>query len=110
MKTYSRILLFLVTFFLIGSLLSCAAGPNALQGSTGVNNVIAGFWRGLWHGFICMFTLTASFFTDSVTIYEVHNNGAWYNIGFVLGVMMFFGPKGRGCRAKRLQCKRPSSP
>ena len=103
MKTELRILLFLVVLLLVTTLLSCAAGPNVLEDSAGANNVVAGFWRGLWHGFICLFTLIASLFSKSVTIYEVHNNGGWYNLGFVLGVGMFFGCKGGGRRAKPLR-------
>lgn len=92
MKT-SRVLslTFLLSILVMLGLTSCTAGPNAFQNSTGANNVVAGFGRGLWHGFICLFTLIASLFSNSVGIYDVHNNGAWYNSGFVLGVAMFFG-------------------
>ena len=102
MKTYGRILLFLIVLAPITTLLSCAAGPNALKGSAGANNAVAGFWLGLWHGFTCLFTLIASLFSKSVTIYEVHNNGGWYNSGFVLGAAMFFGCSSKGRRGKRL--------
>ena len=102
MKMELRILLFLGVLLLVTTLLSCAAGPNVLEDSAGANNVVAGFWRGLWHGFICLFTLVASLFSKSVTIYEVHNNGGWYNVGFVLGVAMFFGCKGGSRRARCL--------
>lgn len=102
MKTEVRILLFLVVLLLVTTLLSCTAGPNVLEDSAGANNAVAGFWRGLWHGFICLFTLIASLFSKSVTVYEVHNNGGWYNFGFILGVAMFFGCKAGGRRAKPL--------
>jgi hypothetical protein len=102
MKTQLRVLFFLIALLLVTTLLSCAAGPNALEDSARVNNIVAGFWRGLWHGFICLFTLIASLFSKSVTIYEVHNNGGWYNFGFVLGVAMFFGCKGGSRRARCL--------
>ena len=100
MKTELRILLSLVVLLLATTLLSCAAGPNVLEHSAGANNVVAGFWRGLWHGFICFFTLIASLFSKSVTIYEVHNDGGWYNFGFMLGVSMIFGG-GPGSAARR---------
>jgi hypothetical protein len=102
MKTYVRILLFLIVMASMTTLLSCTAGPNALKGSAGANNVVAGFWLGLWHGSTCLFTLIASLFSNSVTIYEVHNNGGWYNSGFVLGAAMFFGCSNAGRRVKRL--------
>lgn len=59
----------------------CAATENPLR------NVpeSAGFWIGLWHGMICPIALVVSWFNHSVTIYEVQNNGPWYDTGFVLG-------------------------
>lgn len=32
-----------------------------------------------------------SLFVDTVHMYEVHNNGGWYNFGFVLGSGILFG-------------------
>ena len=78
---------------------ACAAGPNTLAGSPGPEGAVAGFWLGLWHGFISLFSFIVSIFKDGVGVYEVHNNGAWYNLGFVLGVMSFFG--GGGGEASR---------
>lgn len=46
---------------------------------------------GLWHGFIALVTFVISLFNDNVTIYEVNNVGKLYNLGFILGVMIFFG-------------------
>ena len=57
-----------------------------------------GFWHGLLHGFILIFSFIASFFTD-YEIYAFPNSGGWYNFGFLLGVMFFFG--GGGSQAKR---------
>ena len=53
--------------------------------------VVAGFWRGLWHGAIAPFTFIGSLFTSDVAVYEVHNNGGWYNFGFVLGITSLYG-------------------
>jgi len=35
-------------------------------------------------------TLIMSFFNDAVQMYEVHNNGREYNLGFLLGVALVF--------------------
>jgi hypothetical protein len=51
----------------------------------------AGFFSGLWHGMISFITLIVSFFNSNVNIYEVHNAGWPYNIGFILGVMLAYG-------------------
>jgi hypothetical protein len=50
------------------SLTACAAGPNVLKNTPDENNGVAGFWRGLWHGFIAPFTFLISLFSDSVTM------------------------------------------
>jgi len=82
---------------LLGLMGGCAAGPNPAVADGG-----AGFWLGLWQGFIAPFALIVSFFNHQVSIYEVHNNGGWYNLGFVLGASIFFGGGGgAGARARR---------
>jgi hypothetical protein len=85
-------------------LASCAAGPNALVGSPTAEGVIAGFWRGLWHGAIAPITFLISLFSSSVHVYEVHNNGGWYDFGFVLGITSLHG----GGAAARSARARPS--
>ncbi len=71
--------------------LGCAAGPNMSENIADYDGGVAGFWRGLWHGLISPVTLIISFFSDSVHFYEIHNNGNWYNFGFVLGLLILFG-------------------
>ena len=56
----------------------------------------AGFWLGLWQGMISPFTFVISLFTDDVNIYEVRNNGNWYDFGFILGVSVAFSGAGAG--------------
>ncbi|HEU4947200.1 MAG TPA: hypothetical protein VFT31_08610 [Kribbella sp.] len=78
---------------------ACAPGPNELAGTGGSQD--AGFWLGLWQGLICVITLIVSLFNDNVNVYEVHNNGAWYNCGFVLGILiMASGTGASGYRAR----------
>jgi len=80
---------------------SCAPGVNTLSGTANGQGVVAGFWRGLWNGVIAPVTLIISLFNHSVQMYEVHNNGGWYNFGFLLGMMIIFGGGGRGAGSKR---------
>ena len=93
----------LISILLAALLLtSCAAGPNAMVNEPGPEGEVAGFWQGLWHGFISFFTFIISLFNDNVSVYEVHNNGVWYNFGFIFGIMMFYGGGGgSSCRASR---------
>ncbi len=59
-----------------------------------------GFLWGLLHGFILVFSFIASLFTN-FDIYAFPNNGGWYDFGFLLGVMFFFGGGGAGSRTRR---------
>ena len=92
-----------VAVLVLGGLLltGCAAGPNdvATVGTTD----LAGFWLGLWQGLISPITFLVSLFNHNVNIYEVHNNGGWYNFGFMLGVSIIFGggSGSAGCRRSR---------
>ena len=80
-------------------LTACAAGPNAMEGH-GADQ--AGFWLGLWQGLIIPISFIVSLFNDHVSIYEVNNNGNWYDFGFVLGVsFVFSGPAGTVGRGSR---------
>lgn len=69
-------------------LTSCAASGNPEAGGTGTQ---PGFLHGLWHGVITPVTFVVSLFSDGVGIYEVENNGAWYDFGYVLGLSVIFG-------------------
>lgn len=88
----------------IGSLLllaGCAAGANTERGVADAGGDVAGFWLGLWHGIISWVTFFVSMFSDTVNIYEVHNDGNWYNFGFVLGAGILFGGGLFGARKQR---------
>ncbi len=79
------LLVLLVLLAVLLVLAACAPGPNPEVGTAAQGGGPAGFWLGLWHGVISPFTFLISLFTPDVRIYEVHNNGAWYDFGFVLG-------------------------
>lgn len=63
---------------------------NPAEGTGGAAGV-AGFWPGLWQGLILPISFIVSLFKDEVDIYEIHNNGNWYDFGFVLGTWIVFG-------------------
>jgi uncharacterized membrane protein len=77
------------------ALTGCAAGSERFVQEP------AGFWMGLWHGLIVVITFVISLFTDNVNIYEVHNNGNWYDFGFMLGLFIAIGGSCKGHRRKR---------
>ena len=80
-------------------LAGCAPGANQSKGTPNSQDAIAGFWLGIWQGFIAPFVFLASLFKSTLNIYEVHNNGVWYNVGYLLGLACFFG--GGGNQAAR---------
>ncbi|MFD8496050.1 hypothetical protein [Amycolatopsis sp. NPDC059657] len=88
----SRRLLIAVLAAALFALAACAAGPNNVAQVNAPH--IAGFWPGLWHGVISPVTFLISLFNDRVGVYDVHNNGGWYNFGFLLGVSIIFSGGG----------------
>lgn len=82
------LMLVLILLVLI-SLSACVAGPNPMKGKADDEGKVAGFWKGIWHGFIAPVTFIISIFSSKVTFYEVHNSGGWYNFGFVLAAGLF---------------------
>ena len=87
MSTRVIVVLVLIVAMAVG----CAAGPNPSTHTQDEQGRIAGFWQGLWHGILAPFTFVLSLFVDSIHFYEVHNNGGWYNFGFVIGAGILFG-------------------
>jgi hypothetical protein len=65
-------------------------GPNPQLNEPGDNGRVAGVAQGLWHGLIAPVTLIGSFFNPEMQIYEVHNNGREYNLGYLVGVALVF--------------------
>ena len=94
----------LVIFLLVGLLLvvflaGCAQSNQARD--TAGKDGVAGFWPGLWQGLILPISFIISLFDGSVGIYEIHNNGNWYNFGFVLGTWIVFSVILAGNRGRR---------
>lgn len=84
----------LLVLLLLNILAGCAPGANNSAGTASEHDAVAGFWLGLWHGFIAPFVFVVSLFKSNLSIYEVHNNGLWYNFGYLFGVACFFGGGG----------------
>ena len=89
------VLILLVLTILAG----CAPGTNQFKETPSEHHGVAGFWLGIWHGFIAPLVFLVSLFKSNLGIYEVHNNGAWYNFGYLFGLAFFFG--GTGNRTAR---------
>lgn len=81
-----RLFLLLLVAALTLSLVGCAAGDAEKYNAKDPAN----FWAGLWHGFILLFSFIFSLFSENVELYEAANVGWAYDLGFLLGVIIFW--------------------
>jgi hypothetical protein len=49
----------------------------------------AGFWLGIWHGFILIFGFIGSLFDSDIAMYATNNAGGWYDFGYILGISLW---------------------
>ncbi|WP_344063555.1 hypothetical protein [Terrabacter lapilli] len=79
-----------------------AAGGLRCRGESGgreqrLGRVLAGSVAGVHRPIAFLVSL----FNHSVGIYEVHNNGAWYDFGYIVGLTIFFsGGTAGGARTR----------
>jgi len=91
------IMLVVALIFMAG----CAAAPNSMVDTPDEEGTVAGFWTGIWHGIIAPIAFIISLFNENVGMYAIHNNGGWYNFGFLFGLSAFWGGGGSGARRAR---------
>ena len=51
----------------------------------------AGFFWGIWHGWIAPVSLIISIFNPSIRVYETVNTGWWYDFAFYIAILGGFG-------------------
>jgi len=95
----TRTILLLATLALV--LTACAAGENVSVDVPAADGNTAGIWTGIWHGLIVPITFIISLFTESVSVYDVHNTGGWYDFGFLVGASTSLGGSGASTRRRR---------
>jgi len=76
-------------FVLVAVVASCAHQPPPSGAAP-----LPGFLLGLLHGYISLFSLIASLFFE-VRVYEYPNAGFFYDVGFVVGALAFYGSGSR---------------
>lgn len=96
-----RSLVFVMLVVVVIVLAGCAAGPNTMVSVPDEGGTIAGFWTGLWHGIIAPIAFIVSLFNDNISMYAIHNNGGWYNAGFLFGLGAIWGGGGSGAKRAR---------
>jgi len=87
-----QIIIGLLILFVLINLTSCA--PENLTTKE------YGFFSGLVHGFLLVFTLIGKLFGAHIGIYAVHNTGFFYYLGFLIGLGAFGGGGGAASRRK----------
>jgi len=78
-----------------------APGPNPLINQPDLSGRVARAGAGLWHGIIAPATLVVSFFNSDVHMYEVHNAGSEYDLGFFIGLAIMISIIGLLIRMRR---------
>ena len=78
--------MFLIVLSLV-LLSACVPGSDMFVGEDNT----AGFFMGVWHGWIAPFSLIFGFFNDTSRIYEPNNTGWWYDFGFYMAIISGFG-------------------
>ena len=51
----------------------------------------AGFFWGIWHGWIAPISLIWQLFNPEIRLYEPQNTGWWYDLGFYIAIISGFG-------------------
>lgn len=79
-------LILIIALMLLCLLLSaCAPGNERFQSKP------AGFFWGIWHGWIAPVSLIWHLFDHKINIYEPNNTGFWYQLGFYGAIVGGFG-------------------
>ncbi|WP_353892729.1 hypothetical protein PRVXH_002098 [Proteinivorax hydrogeniformans] len=85
MKVKKVILMVLILTFLM-LLTGCVPGDGSYT-----TEEPAGFFWGIWHGWIAPISLIIGLFNEGIRIYEPINTGLAYDFGFYLAVIGGFG-------------------
>lgn len=79
-------LLSTVVFLLLITLTGCLPG----DGTYTLANP-AGFFWGVWHGWVAPISLIMGFVDKNIRVYESNNSGWWYDFGFYIAIISGFG-------------------
>jgi len=79
----------ILCIFLVGSvflLTGCIPGDGTYTSSHP-----AGFFWGIWHGWVAPVSLIIGIFSRNIRVYEAANTGLWYDFGFYMAIISGFG-------------------
>lgn len=101
MRRSTRSLLWALPLAATALLVGCTPGPNPLAHHAIAGGDQAGFFLGLWHGVIIWVSFIVSLFDRGVSVYEVHNSGWAYDLGFTIGAASMHGGGVAAARRRR---------
>lgn len=81
-----KILLTIIIASLLFTLTGCIPGDG-----TYTADKPAGFFWGIWHGWLSPISLIIGLFDKNIRVYEVSNTGWWYDFGFYIAIISGFG-------------------
>lgn len=85
-KSFKYFGIILLLMFCMALISGCVPG----DGRNSAENP-AGFFWGIWHGWVAPLSLIIGFFNREIKVYEINNTGWWYDLGFYIAVISGFG-------------------
>ena len=86
MKKKKQLMLVCLASLLMILLSGCVPGDGSY---TDENR--AGFFLGIWHGWLAPVSLIMGIFNNQLRVYETLNTGWWYDLGFYMAIISGFG-------------------
>jgi hypothetical protein len=86
MKRLYRFLPLLVVAAAALAAVSCLPGDGKVDAASP-----AGFFWGVWHGWVAPVSLIVGLFNHAIRVYEPINSGWWYDLGFYAALVGGFG-------------------
>ncbi|MRI82322.1 hypothetical protein GIY11_09910 [Aerococcaceae bacterium DSM 109653] len=86
MKNKKQLMLVCLASLLMILLSGCVPGDGSY---TDENR--AGFFWGIWHGWLAPVSLIMGIFNNQLRVYETLNTGWWYDLGFYMAIISGFG-------------------
>lgn len=81
-----KLILTIILITTAAFLVSCVPGDGSHSPSDP-----AGFFSGIWHGWIAPVSLIGELFNNKIRVYEINNTGWWYDLGFYTAIISGFG-------------------
>lgn len=81
-----KVILISLVMVLLVTMAGCVPGDGTYTAQNP-----AGFFWGVWHGWVAPISLIIGLFNKNIRIYELNNTGWIYDLGFYVAVISGFG-------------------